>query len=136
MKPVLDLTRYYFRRELGDITLYGAWIGEELEDTEPALVLVPAHRMRGIKPCCIALSSAYLYDDPSYMLSAAMRFNEILGFGDSMSNVHKVADIIHSHLQDLIEMPPKPVERRIVVGEATMTHESGRSQTIELSEDI
>ena len=111
---VLDLSRHHFRRELGDIVLYGTWIGESLDESEPCLVLVPNRRFMGhdrTKPCCVALSAAYRYDNPSYMLSRARQFNADMGFSDSMSHVHKVASIIYDHLQDLIEMPPRPVVR-------------------------
>lgn len=126
---VLDLTRHNFRRQLGDITLFGAWIGETLDESEPCLVLVPTARhvsYERTKPCCVALSSAYLYDEPRYLLARAMEFNKAMGFTDSMSHVYKVAEIIHGHLQDLIEMPPKPVERAIEAADAVVIDPSGR----------
>ncbi len=58
-RPAIDLTRYAFVRELGDIRLYGTWLyhAEDDED-EPALVLVPAvRRAHGIVPCVIALTT-------------------------------------------------------------------------------
>lgn len=125
----LDLTNYHFRRQFGDIELYGTWIGEDFDEAEPCLVLMPAYRKSGVKPCCVALSAAYKYDDPRYLLAAAMRINTDLGFTDAMTGVHKIAEIIHSHLQDLIEMPPKPVRRSTVVADATVRDGMGRKVT-------
>lgn len=129
---VLDLTRYHFRRDLGDVTLYGTWVGETMDESEPCLVLVPASRRvsyEHTKPCCVALSSAYLYDDPRYLLARSMEFNKAMGFTDDMLHVYKLAEIIHGHLQDLIEMPPKPVERAYEAADAIVTDSSGRTSS-------
>lgn len=134
MSYALDLTKHIFKRELGDLTLYGTWIGVSLEDSEPALVIVPTH-YGPVVPCCVTLSSAWRYNEPRYLLQAAMQFNQAMGREDSMTNVHRVASVIHDHLQDLIEMPPRPVEQRIAVAEATLTHESGRKYTTEIIEE-
>lgn len=132
---VLDLTRQHFHRQLGDIAVIGTWLGASVDESEPCLVLVPSRRTLSYertRPCCIALSSAYLYDDPSYLLQRSRQFNEALGFTDNMANVHKVATVIYDHLQDLIEMPPRPVERTFVGAEATITDSSGRKRTAEI----
>lgn len=130
MKPVLDLTKYAFRRQLGDIILYGTWIGESVDDSEPCLVLISGYR--NTKPCCIALSAAYRYDDPNYLLYKSIQFNKDLGFTDNMSNVHRVASVIHDHLQDLIELPPRPVLNTKVGAEAVVTDSRGRKSYAEI----
>lgn len=126
---VLDLTRHHFWHDIGDVSVVGTWIGDSIDDSEPCLVLVPARRKIGFertKPCCIALSNAYLYDDPSYLLQRAMQFNGILGFTDDMAHVHKIASIIYDHLGDLINMPPRPIIRERVGADAIITDSSGR----------
>lgn len=139
-RPVLDLTNYAFKRDLGDITLYGTWYGADHDEAEPALVLVPTFRQvmqdgqQRAKPCCIALSSAYRYDDPRYLAARAMEFSAAMGFEDSMSRTHKIADIIHGHLQDLIELPPKPVRGQYVGADAVMTGPNGQRRTAEIIE--
>lgn len=128
---VLDLTRYYFRRQLGDVTVYGAWIGETVDESEPCLVLVPTYRALSwerTRPVCIALSSAYRYDDPRYLVARAMEFNAALGFTDDMQHVHKIAEIIYGHLDDLVKMPPRPIERAFEAADAIITDESGRTR--------
>lgn len=135
----LDLTHHHFKRELGDITVYGTWIGADLDDTEPCLVLVPRHRIGHdrTKPACVALSSAHKYDDPKYLLMAAQRFNKAMGFEDSMQRVHRVADLIHSHLLDLIKMPPRAPRGSVVAGVARLTNrDTGRSTEIEITESL
>jgi hypothetical protein len=135
---VLDLSNHHFHRILGDIQIFGTWVGDSFDESEPALVILPAARsMKGVKPACICLSSAYKYDDPRYLVKSAMIFNKGLGFEDSMACVHKLAGIIHDHLQDLIEMPPRPVRNTFVAADATVTdRDSGRSKTLEIIDHV
>ncbi len=139
---VLDLTNKYFERQLGDITVIGTWYGATVEDSEPVICLIPTYRVMfdGValraKPCCIALSSAYLYDDPRYLLQRAMEFSKALGFEDSMSRTNKVAEIIHSSLLDLIKMPPRPVRSTVVGADATITDGWGRQRSVELTTEV
>lgn len=137
-RPVLDLTVRHFTRELGDLTVIGTWYGADLNEMEPVLCLVPTYRalfdgtdLRS-KPCCIALSSAHLYDDPRYLLNRSRYFCEALGFSDEMKTVHKIAEAIHGSLLDLIKMPPRPVLGTYVGADATVTDANGRQTTVEL----
>lgn len=127
---ILDLTRYAWIRELGQLRLYGTWIGPSIDESEPCLVIVPAMRMtshQAVRPAVVALSAAYRYDDPRYLLQAAMRFNAGLGFSDDMSNVMKVADAIYDHLDDLVALPERPSFGATVGAEVTLTDNEGRS---------
>jgi hypothetical protein len=132
-KPAIDLTRFHFMRELGDLVAIGSWIyNDDQEDTEPCLVLLPRYRPpSSVKPCVIALSSAYLYDDPKYLVRAAKYIAECLGFEDSMTRTHKIADIIHGHLPDLVNMPVDPQEA-VVGAYATLESSDGSKKTVEL----
>lgn len=141
-RPVLDLTVRSFTRELGDITLIGTWYGASLDESEPVLCLVPTYRqcfdgvaMRA-KPCCVALSSAYLYDDPRYLLARAREFSAAMGFDDSMSRTYKIAEAIHGSLRDLIVMPPRPVLGSFVGADATITDGMGRQRTVEIVQSV
>lgn len=134
---VLDLTNYHFCRRLGDLTVYGTWLGDAIDDSEPCIVIVPTFRL-GVgrsKPAVVALSSAYKYDSPVYLLHMAHDFADGLGFGAGPHNTRKVAEVIHSHLRDLIDMPPRPVIKTEHVAEAILTHESGRKKTFDVTED-
>lgn len=141
-RPVLDLTIRHFTRELGDLTIIGTWYGASLEDSEPVLCLVPTYRilfdgvaMRA-KPCCVALSSAHLYDEPHYLLARAMEFGQALGFEDSMTRTNKIAEAIHGSLLDLIKMPPRPVLGSFVGADATITDGMGRQRSVELITEV
>lgn len=141
-RPVLDLTIRHFTRVLGDLTIIGTWYGASLEGSEPVLCLVPTYRilfdgvaMRA-KPCCVALSSAHLYDEPHYLLARAMEFGQALGFEDSMTRTNKIAEAIHGSLLDLIKMPPRPVLGSFVGADATITDGMGRQRSVELITEV
>jgi hypothetical protein len=53
-----------------------------------------------------------------------------------LSTVHKIAEAIHGSLQDLIQMPPRPVLGTYVGADATITDGSGRQTTVELTRDF
>lgn len=131
-KPAIDLTRHHFLRGLGDLVVVGTWLmNDDQEDTEPCLVILPRYRPPStVIPCVIALSSAYLYNDAAYCVRAAKGIAKALGFEDSMTTTHRIADILHSHLPDLVSMPVNPTEA-IVVGEAHVDL-GGRTQTVDI----
>jgi hypothetical protein len=128
----LDLTRYQWRKEIHDLMIYGTWLyNEDQEDTEPALVIVPRYRQYGAKPCAIALSSAFKYNDPRYLARAAGIFAERMGFEPSMTTTHRIAMLIDDHLGDLIKMPVDPTQA-VQVGEAVLDMGNGNRQTVGL----
>ena len=132
-RPAIDLTRFHFMRELGDLVIFGTWImNDDQEDTEPALVLLPRYRPpSSVKPCVVALSAAYLYNDPKYCVRAAKGMAKALGFEDSMTTTHRIADILHSHLSDLISMPVDPSEV-VVVADGIIDSGDGTKKSVEL----
>lgn len=139
-RPILDLTVYHDKRVLGDLTLYSTWVGADLDDSEPCLVLVPTHRAIGQKdfrPIVIALSAAFKYDDPQYLASQAAHYAYMLGFQPSLTRMVKIGEIIHGHLQDLTQMPPKPKTGQNILGEASLLDKnSGRTFQAEMIEDV
>lgn len=133
MQPTIDLTVYRFKKELGEITLYGTWIwNEDQESSEPALILAPTHR-RINKIAGVALSAAFKYDNPRYLVHAAHQLSIELGFEPSMALTHKIGTIIHDHLDDLVLMPPEPTTER-VGADATVMRADGQTKTFELIE--
>lgn len=145
-RPALDLTHRHFTRELGDLTVIGTWLNSEDGESEPCIVLMPRYRQtlaitaggvqQRAKPCCIALSSAYLYDSPQYLLRRAMEYSKAMGFEDSMSRTHKIAEIIYESLDDLCKMPERPSLGSYVAADATITDESGRKRSVEIVENV
>lgn len=133
----LDLTKTYRSQILGELTVHYTWFGADADEREPCMVLMPTFRIIApghFKPCVVALSSAYKYDDPRYLMEAAGNIASILGLGQSA--VFKVASTIHDGLLDLIKMPPKPVEEQIVVADAFVTDDSGKQSHFEMVEEV
>lgn len=145
-RPILDLTMRHFTRQLGELTVIGTWLGPTPDESEPCIVLIPTYRQclasaisgmqQRAKPCCIALSAAYLHDEPRYLLNRAMEFSRAMGFEDSMSRTHKIAEIIHESLDDLCRMPERPVMGKVAMADATITDASGRQRTLEIIEHV
>ena len=136
-KQAIDLKRHHFMRELGDIVVFGTWVwSDDQEDTEPCLVLLPRYRPpKSVVPCVIALSAAYLYNDAKYCVRAAKGIAKALGFEDSMSTTHRIADIIHSHLPDLIHIPVEPTTEQ-VTGEAVVNMGDGKKRTVQFLDHV
>lgn len=134
--PAIDLTRHHFKRDLGDITIYGTWLWREADNrSEPVLVLVPRYRMEGIKPCVVTMADAAEYNhDARVLVHSARRFAHMLGFADEMTNTRKIATVIHDHLLDLIMIPPDP-RQAVVIGEARVDI-GGQKRTIELLDHV
>lgn len=133
----LDLSKTHNTRQHGDLTCHFTWFGAEADEREPCIVLVPTYRILApghAKPCVIALSSAYKYADDRYLMDAAMNIAEILGLGQSAA--FKIATVINDGLLELIKMPPKPVERQVVVADAFVTEENGKRHHFEMVEDV
>lgn len=130
-RPAIDLTRHHFKRDIGDLSIYGTWIfNDDHEDTEPCLVVMPRYRTIGVRPCVIALSAAFRYNNPRYLARVAAHFAVQLGFEDELSIARKIATLIHDHMLDLITMPVDPTEA-VVVGEAHVDLGGGR-RTVEI----
>lgn len=131
-QPAIDLTRYDFKREMGDFRLYGTWIfNNDQEDYEPCLVVVPSKRSRSnYKPVCIALSACWQYNEPGYLARVIPVFLVALGMQDCLSQAHVLAELIHGHLRDLIVMRPNPTTT-IVGADATITVD-GKKHAIEV----
>lgn len=136
-RPAIDLTRYHFVRELGDIRLYGTWLyHHEDDEDEPCLVLVPAHRRYGVVPCAVALSAAFRYTDSRHLAAASLTFARTLGFdSDTMMAAHKIGSIIHDHLLDLIKMPENPTEG-VVGATADVDFGDGKKRTVEILDHV
>jgi len=133
----LDLSKTYRTQTLGDLTVHYAWFGADADEVEPCIVLLPTYRILApghTKPCVIGLSSAYKYNDDAYLMKSALSIADILGLGQS--SAFKIAKAINDGLLDLIKMPPKPVEQRIVVADAFLTDESGKKRHFEIKEDV
>ena len=135
----LDLTKYAFRHQRGDITVYGTWFGK---DQQPALVLVQSGtEERGfVVPCVVPLASAWLWSDQigdpahcarqSYWFAHALRLT-----ANNIATCMRITTLIRDHIGDLASIPVKPTES-IVVADALRTDQYGKTQHAEVREDV
>lgn len=135
----LDLTKYAFRRQHGDITVYGTWFGDR---QRPVLVLVPTHRLSFDKttPCVIPLENAWKWSeeagDPRDAVQTAFKFAELLGLdGFNRFTVMRILSIVRDELGELLKIPPKPTESQ-VVADAFRTDVNGKVTHTEIREHV
>lgn len=134
-QPAIDLSRHHFVRHLGDLSIYGSWLfNSDQEAEEPCLVVVPRYQRTGFKPCVVALSAAYKYNDPRYLARVSWEFLNLLGFAQTPTEGHKIASLIHDHLGDLLTMPPSPTTA-IIMADATIGSGFGK-HAIEIVEYV
>lgn len=137
--PVLDLSKFHTRRDLGAVTVYTTWYGATLAESEPCLVLIKAYGRPQV-PCVIRLSDAWKWDehtgDPRHCATMTALFARGLGWADDRRNAAKLLLLIQSCLGDLLTTPPKPVSEIRDVAEATITYSSGKTKTVELREEV
>ena len=139
IRYALDLTKYWSKRQHGDITSYLSWFGPE---QRPALVLIPTYRQSVQKttPCVVPLDHAWKWDerlgDPEGCARTCMEFAGHLGL-DPLSKITcmRICSIIRDSLGDLVSIPPKPTERT-VAADAIITDASGRQRHAEIIDHV
>lgn len=144
-KHALDLNRYAFKHQKGDITVYGTWYGIG-DSRRPCLVLVPTHIQTShekITPCAVSLDDAYRWDrwtgDPAYCARCSAWFAYCLGFNpNNNATVMRITTIIHDLLGDLIHLKPEPFyEKGPITAEFVRTDvETGRQTYTEVQADV
>lgn len=104
MAVILGGGNAYRQHVVGDVVVSLQWV-----EGEPALVLFPRQR-RTLNPGAyiICLSSAWQYDDVSYLVRQAAIAARVMGMDESRQTIHRIGTAIHDHLLDLITMPPEP----------------------------
>lgn len=101
MSACIDTRKAHAIRQHGDITAIYTWINDER-----ALVLLATYRKGGWY--VVMDSAAWQYDDDGYLMRAAVKACDVLGFGESAGTAFHIARIIHEGLGDLVLMPPEP----------------------------
>lgn len=124
----LDLTQYHFKRDRGDITVFGTWFGKELE---PVLVLMPTRSVSRPHPCVVTLKTAWLWSpkhgDMAHMLEFAGTFAAFLGFDPlNKKQVFRIISIIQDELIDVLGMPLKPVTEFVAADAIHTDHATGK----------
>ncbi|HEJ7283122.1 DNA methyltransferase [Serratia phage Parlo] len=124
----LDLTQYHFKRDRGDITVFGTWYGKELE---PVLVLMPTRSVSRPYPCVVTLQTAWMWSkahgDEAHRLQMAGTFAAFLGLDPlSKQQVYRIISIIQDELIDVLGMPMKPVTEFVAADAIHTDHETGK----------
>jgi len=140
-RPDLDLRYHAFLKAYGDLTVIGTWFGRQ---RRPALVIVQTYKIGHpdkIIPCVVPLARAHVWSDSigdfDDVMGTCFDFCLALGLNPwEPHNCFRIVDIVRNHLDDLIKMPPKPVEERRLVGVATITSADGTTREHEVIENV
>lgn len=141
-RPVLDLTMREFGHSFGDLTIIGSWLGAEVSNSEPCLVVVPTHPRGRFMPFVVPLSAMWRWDEqprlvwmpievysPCEFTLALDRACEGLGLLPTPANRNRIKTLIQDHLDELRAMPVRPWRHRVVGGSARVRDsEGGESQ--------
>lgn len=136
----LDLTRYHFRREVRGFVIYGTWLVlPDNRPTVPCLAILPPHRISHDRstPAVVPLNTAWAWSeeqgDPRHAARTTASFLQAMGMAVNPMSCMSLTMAIRDHLGDLISIPPRPGERR-VVADAIRTDQDGRQHHAEITE--
>jgi hypothetical protein len=139
----LDLTRYAWRQEHGDIIAYGTWWLAEDSGPKPCIALLPLRRQswRTARPAVVLIEQAWVWDeqigDGARCAQLAFMFAEGLGLAPSAHTLLRIRGIIADHIEDLVRIPPMPPDFRQAehVGDLRIVErETGRAREVEVVE--
>lgn len=138
-RPALDLTEISWSHQHGDVTMIGTWF-DNGEALRPCIAIVPSYRSRdGFKPAVILVDDAWRWSaefgQPGYVAVEAPKIVYSLGFDVTPQQCARIANLIQDHMSDLLNIPPKPVERR-VVADAIRTDENGKQTHTEILDHV
>lgn len=140
-KLALDLTKHHFQQQHGDLTLFGAWAGDE---KEPCLVLLPTYS-HGKKrtPLCVLQSTAFRWNpddrdvDATTSAQQTMLFAAANGFDcGNQITLMRITSLIHDHLGDLLSIPPYYGEREVVADMIITDNATGKVTHKEVSDHV
>lgn len=139
-EPILDLTIWHRRQQHGDISAFLTWLRDARRT--PALVLVRTALLgrEGAIPCIVPLTRTWVWSeeigDPRQAAQTCIQFAASLGLNPhNATDCIRVMSIIRDHIGDLVLMPPKPTEAR-VVADVIRTEASGRQHHDEVVENV
>jgi len=140
-KLALDLTKHHFCQQHGDLTVYGAWAGDE---KEPCLVLLPTYSYGNKRtPLIIPQSTAFRWNpddrdvDASTSAQQTMLFARANGFDyGNQITLMRITGLIHDHLGDLLSIPPYYGERAVVADMFITDNATGKVTHKEVSDHV
>ena len=100
--------------------------------TPTPVATLPKPAAEAGKVAVITLGGAHHWTDKDYALNKACDFLDLLGMNKSVTNIQRVVEIILSHIRDLFAIPPLPGAGTVVVADATITGEDGRTRHAEI----
>lgn len=146
LRPALDLTRYAWRQEHGDIVAYGSWWLADDSGPRPCIALLPINRAswEKSKPAVVLIDQAWVWDetigDGARAAALAFQFAQGMGLDESNPNtLIRIRSIIADHIGDLLKIPPMPKELRPVetMGEMRIAErETGYERIVEVTERL
>lgn len=104
------MSRITLTQQHGDIRIFYQWVNDE------ASMILAANRLGRRKAWVIGQSVAHQYADSetgaptAYLIEAAVKIAEHLGFHPDRSTVFRIASAIVDDLPELIKMPPPPAQ--------------------------
>lgn len=144
LRPVLDLTKYAWTQQHGDLRVFGTWRYDE-DDNQwvPCLAIVPAHvflSAERVIPCIVTVDLAWIWSEEhgneAFAGSIIGDFLATLNMAPTRENGYRLLSIIRDHLEDLIKrIPPRPPEHK-VAADAFVTFESGKVRHKEIVADV
>lgn len=142
LHQALDLSLTHFKKQRGDLTVYGTWLLDG-EDDRPCLVLMRTNdeRHAAATPFVITVDNAWRWSeeigDPEYASYQAEQAGKHLRLTDDVRTVLRIVALVNKHLGDLLSIPPFPREKGRALGELTITNRStGKAIEVEISDDV
>lgn len=111
MKPALNLARYAWRHQHGDLTAYGTWWFTP-DGARPCLVLIPTNAQDYMRstPAVVTLDQAWIWSeaigDGARAARTAAMFAHALDLPHGVDSAIRVASIVRDHLGDLLTIKP------------------------------
>lgn len=131
LRPILDLTKYHFRHERGEIAVIGTWYFDADNAARSCLALVPTGKEgpEKVTPCIVPSDRAYLWSEdpfvgnPRHVAHACVAFAQALGMdANSPFTCMKIATAVRDHVGDLLRIPPRPNYDSVVTADAIITN--------------
>lgn len=140
--PLIDLSRYDWKRRKGDVIVYGTW---SLHNGRPVMVLIPTftpEHSEHLIPCLVPLDMAYMWDehtgDPAHCARMTFEFASALGLNaHEPRTMVRLTSIIREHLGDLLTMRNLPASEQEVVADAILTDtNTGQVREAEIIDNV
>lgn len=146
IRPCLDLTRNAWKKNHGDLDVYGTWYWDE-DDSQwvPCLAIVPAAvvlHFERVVPCLVPIDHAWAWSEEEggwdYVASTAIHFCSALRMQPDAKSVFRIVDLVRNHLEDLLKrIPARPKDDdELTVTADAVAKIDGKSHHTEVSDRV